>query len=447
MPPPTGKVGIIIPSISNIVHWLDNIQTVQDALDTVLEQNSFIGSNQLNARLHGRPAYCREKIHPGDIIQVGFKVAETANSLADAFHRMRVSPDETTPPYSGHSQDYNFRGPTNPTHSRYRYAEIPTKPLYPDSWAPRFRRRPRPTNFADRVRPPISKVSLPPLRRRPKRRFKPSRGLIGRKVIGHRKIRLRFHLLELAEEPIEPFATNYEPLQVHFDIVRNKLLRIKCIDKTDELDFHWPHLRWVPRGSTKVAHIRTAEDQKCYGCFVRLRQPRVVESGFDRCDENAESYTAQSESDWDETDYDNTSRQYSRSDSSNRFARTFDQDPLTYSSDGIYGDKEAEEEDPYEHGYYNPSVIGSPCLGNNNTDSAATNATATTIPETTEPKLSIIGSAGGNSTGYNLNSQDDLSFGPSQTPSVADDIVYSDHGELDLTDEEDPPLIWDLSDS
>ncbi|EWC48076.1 hypothetical protein DRE_02655 [Drechslerella stenobrocha 248] len=88
-----------------------------------------------------------------------------------------------------------------------------------------------------------------------------------------RKVTLRFHLLELGEKTIEVEATNYEPLRLYFDILRNKLLQMGCIQKTDRLDFRWPHLRWVPQGSTKVGDIRTSPKQKAIGCFVRKEEP------------------------------------------------------------------------------------------------------------------------------------------------------------------------------
>ncbi|KAJ6260726.1 hypothetical protein Dda_4955 [Drechslerella dactyloides] len=92
-----------------------------------------------------------------------------------------------------------------------------------------------------------------------------------------RKVIIRFLLFEFGEEPIELYASNYEPLQVFFNIIRKKLLSMGCIDKDDELDFNWPHLRWVPRGSVKVKNIRTMGfEQKVIGCFVRKRGDGIL---------------------------------------------------------------------------------------------------------------------------------------------------------------------------
>ncbi|KAK6359948.1 hypothetical protein TWF696_001072 [Orbilia brochopaga] len=240
------RVGIIIPTLSDTVHWFDNIKTVKDVLEAVVAQNVFLDRRKVAICLRGRIPRAHELIPPGEIVQVQYELID--NDFPNLSSLKSSLP----------SVDTNQERGQNTT--------IGASSI----------------RLADRVSGPKPK----PFYKKLQHRHKHSAAAFEMKIAKRpyipradsRKILLRFHLLELAERPIELYASNYEPLQLYFNIVRNKLLQLRWIDKEDELDFRWPNLRWVPHGSVKVKSIRTELHQKTISCFVRKKDKTITPS-------------------------------------------------------------------------------------------------------------------------------------------------------------------------
>ncbi|EPS45735.1 hypothetical protein H072_235 [Dactylellina haptotyla CBS 200.50] len=284
-----GKVGVVVPTLSDKVHWLENARTVQDVLERVLEKNSFLTPSQLSVYHHGRVAGTFENIPIGDIVQLHVALGDTILCPPQGSFKIVISSSEN-------SSNGNDALPKNPSD------RLPRWPIYPDYYSPsrsgsqpprlerhEQRASPQTPRFETRVGPPVAPrgfsaryASRATIAGRVHRR---GVGRIKQKTLNRdRKVLLRFHLFEFGEHTIEQYATNHEPLRVHFNIIKKRLLHLKCLRKDDELDFHWPHLRWIPKGSTRVIDIRIGEN-KGYGCFVRKRQPAPVRVTSD--DENS----------------------------------------------------------------------------------------------------------------------------------------------------------------
>ncbi|KAK6524055.1 hypothetical protein TWF694_005720 [Orbilia ellipsospora] len=300
----TQKVGIIAPKFSDTVHWYNNIRSVQDVIKIVLDNNSFLTRSQLAIRVHDSIANFNEEITPGDIVQVFQKPfnddlnvdnthgidnstggSDSTKILTSAFSRIVLSsPDTTSSPTSNSDSKPS-------TQCSCKILNAPTMPRamaqYPDLYRPSYRSSYRSSKLAHRVAPRFSEMDSHPsvglrklnhaILRKRQRKLRRATLLTPFK---HNKILLRFHNVEFGEHPIEVFATRHEPLLVHYNIVKQKLLRMGCLAKNDELDFQWPHLRWTPRVSDKVADI-VVEQQRGYGCFVRKRRPAAIQVDSD----------------------------------------------------------------------------------------------------------------------------------------------------------------------
>ncbi|KAK6499381.1 hypothetical protein TWF506_004008 [Arthrobotrys conoides] len=309
-----GKVGILMPAFSHEICWFAGVLSIQSAIDLVLAQNWFIDANRLSFRVNGNPASIASVIRPGDIIEID-------GTLAHPYHRRKLdrviekrrrelepsSSDDEGPIFS--SDEEGMRGPTPPnsdgadgpwrapTYTPAQYRKIkreeakkngpPTSPTSLEIYLtptkdellkPRTDRPP--LNFADRVGPKVSELTKSEKRQVLKRAPK----------FPHRKVTLRFHLVDFGEKPIELWATNYEPLHIHFNILRRRLLRNKTIDDGDELNFVWPHLRWIPCGNTRVHSIRTDPKINTYACFVSKRGTEIGNPGKD--DDNGQGSEA-----------------------------------------------------------------------------------------------------------------------------------------------------------
>ncbi|KAF3911259.1 hypothetical protein AA313_de0203204 [Arthrobotrys entomopaga] len=291
----TNKVGVIAPKFSDTVHWYYNIRTVQDVIKIVLDSNAFLSRKQLVIRIHDRIANFNEVIAPGDIVQVfqgpfdntlkggnnhdsdnGNGSGDPANILTSAFSKIVLSSPETTSSPTGKSDSKNSAS------CSCKILNAPTMPRsmaqYPDQYRPPHRS----FKLADRVAPRFAdtdggdpsndlRTLNATIRRKRKRRVR--KNLFP--TLKYNKILLRFHTIDFAEHPIEIYATRHEPLQLHYNIIKRKLLRMGCLAKYDELDFQWPHLRWIPGVSDKVADI-VLKHQRGYGCFVRKRRAAAI---------------------------------------------------------------------------------------------------------------------------------------------------------------------------
>ncbi|KAF3088504.1 hypothetical protein TWF102_010158 [Orbilia oligospora] len=303
-----GKVGIVMPAFAAEICWFSmDFPSIQAAIDLVLSQNWFIDPLRLSFRVNGTPATINTDVKPGDIIEIdGTTVHPYYRHKMDKIIEKRKR--ELEPPSSDDEEpmcewdEDGLRGPTPPnsdgadgpwreptyTFRQYRkmrrdeakakgrtsphLVELYFKPMPSDLLQLRTHRPELP--FADRVGPKVSEMT----REEKKRLGMPPK-------FPRRKVKLRFHLVDFGERPIELIATNYEPLYIHFNILRRRLIRYKHIDAEDELDFIWPHLRWVPCGNTRVHSIRTNPTINTYACFVSKRRTEIGKPGKDDDDD------------------------------------------------------------------------------------------------------------------------------------------------------------------
>ncbi|KAK6517443.1 hypothetical protein TWF281_004100 [Arthrobotrys megalospora] len=308
------KIGVIMPAFSNQVHWYQGMFSIRDAVDLVMSQNKFMDANRLSFRLNGKPVAVDHTIRLGDVIEVDGTVPNYHDKtvLEELLKRIRLEaklaegtnsiiwPWEeeamwgTPPPNEdGYDGEYRKRDRYTIKEVRQMAAESGIKPPSPPwvakFWGtkydepgrggrryvrhaptnrPRVGREPRP--LAERVGPKISQLSTIERRRLKHAPRYPAR-----------KIKLRFHFTEFGEQPVELWATNFEPLQLHFNVIRMKLIRMRAINKEDELNFIWPHLRWIPCGNTRVHSIRTNANVKTYACLVSKRGTEIGDPGRD----------------------------------------------------------------------------------------------------------------------------------------------------------------------
>ncbi|KAK6338406.1 hypothetical protein TWF730_002468 [Orbilia blumenaviensis] len=296
--------GIIMPAFSNEIHWYHNLCSIQAAADLILSQNKFMNKRRLSFRVNGISVAHGYEIKPGDIIEVD---GTKSNSFEK--HRLDKIVEERRKELGLYDGDDGHEAIQEPDHEARRSAsqssdEIPyrsyTRRPFQYSLAAKFQQNrtqhwkgtentgtrstvnnyrvhPRrrayhpPTNrqsrnFADRVGPKISDLQL--IRtQKPRTQRSPT--------YNKHKIKLRFQLFDFGERPLEIFANNYEPLQIHFNVVKRRLIRLRIIDNEDELNFIWPHLRWIPHGNTRVHCIRTDVNIKTYACIVSKRDANI----------------------------------------------------------------------------------------------------------------------------------------------------------------------------
>ncbi|KAK6351881.1 hypothetical protein TWF718_005026 [Orbilia javanica] len=306
--PGPGKVGIIMPAFSSEVLWFSGIPGMQSAIEIVMAENRFIDETRLSFRVNGDRATRTHQIHPGDIIEIDgttahpFEQRKLDELVAERKRELEPSTsDEDEPIFDSQEDGVQGTPPPNSdgiggrwrpwryTPLRYRSNKRvdtgdrsrPRSPPYQEIYMARTANdgasarpptnRPTAKSFASRVGPKISELTKSQRRqliRTPKTttaRFR-----------NRRKVKLRFHLMDFGEPPMEILATNYEPLHVHFNVVRRRLVRCRIIDRGDELNFIWPHLRWIPCGNTRVHAIRMDGRIDTYACFV---SKRGVETG------------------------------------------------------------------------------------------------------------------------------------------------------------------------